>query len=266
MLLMVMQMFQNEKITVSGIATVMYVKPPQQRYTRFDPHRPHYELVYKLSGETKTTLNGKVMNNLPDTVEYLPRCEDAEYFVDRIEFGDCIDIVFDTDCEMPQEAFVTDCSQNKKIAPLFHKIHQVWLAKQDGYYYRSMALLYEILAELTKPYGNYLTKETYRKIEKGIEYLRIHCLDKNIDFYMPSTVCEISYTYFKKLFVKKFNLTPIQYVTKLRVERACELLNANRHTVTEVADLCGFENVYYFSTVFKKHIGISPKQYRIKKG
>jgi len=59
-------------------------------------------------------------------------------------------------------------------------------------------------------------------------------------------------------------MTPIKYITMLRMEKAKELLITGHYKVSEIAGMCGFENVYYFSNVFKKHEGISPKNY-IKK-
>ncbi|MDY5231376.1 MAG: AraC family transcriptional regulator [Eubacteriales bacterium] len=256
-------MFENKKIHISEMQSVIYVKPSHtaQKRIYYGPRLMKYELIYKLTGESVTTFGGKIMHNTPGTVEFLPKCENTDYYVDRIKLGDCFDIFFDTDSPMPTDAFVVNAASNINIKVLFNKIYQLWITRQDGYYYKCMALFYEILAELTKPHGNNISKDKYKKIEKGIDYLHTHCFDKDIDYYMPSALCQISYTYFKRLFIQKFGITPIKYVAKLRMERAAELLATARYTVTEVAEICGFENVYYFSTVFKKHFGVSPKNY-----
>ncbi len=57
-------------------------------------------------------------------------------------------------------------------------------------------------------------------------------------------------------------MSPVKYITQLRVEKAKELLITNRYKVSEIAEMCGFENVYYFSNVFKKQVGVSPKTYK----
>ncbi len=52
-------------------------------------------------------------------------------------------------------------------------------------------------------------------------------------------------------------------LTKQRISAACQLLKEKPHeTVKEIAGKCGFHDVYYFSRVFKKEIGISPSKYR----
>jgi hypothetical protein len=65
-----------------------------------------------------------------------------------------------------------------------------------------MSMLYEIIADLSHPTGNYIPKDKYVKIDAGIEYLNSNCFDKNIDYNKPSKICGISYTYFKQLFIQ----------------------------------------------------------------
>ncbi len=253
-----------DNIYISEIGLVLHVgthADMQSKTSHYGPHTNSYELVYKISGDCTTIFNGKVIHNTPKTVELLPKCQNIEYFVNRHEYGECIDIFFDTNCPMPTEAIFIDTSHNKNLQALFTKLYRIWISKQDGYNYKCMALFYEILTEIQRPYKLYLPRDKYEKIADGIEYLQTHCFEKDIDYYMPSKLCKISYTYFKKLFIQKFGTAPIQYVTKLRLEHSLELLSTKRYSVTEIAEMCGFENVYYFSKKFKDRFGVSPKNY-----
>ena len=65
-------------------------------------------------------------------------------------------------------------------------------------------------------------------------------------------------------FKHEFGVTPIEYLTHLKISRAKELLLNTGLSVTEISDICGFQNCYYFSSTFKKHTGLPPSQYRIK--
>ncbi len=56
--------------------------------------------------------------------------------------------------------------------------------------------------------------------------------------------------------------TPHRYLTRLRVERACEQLRAARATVDEVAVATGFCDRFHFTRVFKRHMGVGPAEYR----
>ena len=261
-------MFPNEKIHITALRSVVYLhaNPNSTVYHyKYGPEIPTYELVYKLSGECYTSYGGNLMHNTPNSIEFLPKKKYVEYTVDHITFGDCIDIYFDTDYPLPQTSINADFSGNKTLRSLFERINRLWVQKQDGYYYKCMALFYEILAALQKPTGVYLPTETYKKIQKGIDYLHAHYCDKSIDYTTPAQLCGISYTYFKRRYLQNFGLPPLQYVTRLRMERACELLSANHYRIHEIADQCGYENAYYFSTAFKKHFGVAPKFYTTPK-
>ena len=256
----------DEKFYITKILSVICAPPAQpfdKKRVSYGPRTAAPHIVLNLAGETYTSFDKKVLHMLPGMVEFLPKRENIEYYVDRISLGDCLMITFETTAPLSEEAFSVDTRENKKIRPLFEKIYQLWLEKKDGYYQRCVAIFYEILAEISLEHNKYITKDKYAKIEKGVSYLHDHSFDKEIDYYEPSRLCDMSYTYFKKLFLLKFNIAPVQYVTQLRLERSIELLSSGCFSVTEIAEMCGFESVYYFSRVFKKAYGVSPINYKL---
>lgn len=72
--------------------------------------------------------------------------------------------------------------------------------------------------------------------------------------------------YIRSEFKKQTGLTPVQFLTKTRIEHARQLLEIYGHSITvnEVMLACGFEDLSYFSRRFKQFIGCSP--YTYKKG
>lgn len=66
--------------------------------------------------------------------------------------------------------------------------------------------------------------------------------------------------------ISKFKMqtgkTPKEYVTWLRVKKAKDFLINTDFSVGEISELCGYDNIFYFSNVFKKEIGLSPLQFR----
>lgn len=124
-----------------------------------------------------------------------------------------------------------------------------------------MSMVYEILYEMILKDNKYLPNSKYQKIESGIEYIHNN-LYNEINYYLPSELCGISYTYFKKLFIEKFGIPPVQYVNNLRLERGKELLLTNQYSVGEIAKMCGFENTYYFSKKFKEKYHCAPTLYK----
>jgi len=65
-------------------------------------------------------------------------------------------------------------------------------------------------------------------------------------------------------FKKDTNKTPIEYLSDIRIFHGKSMLVNSDCSIGEIAEKCGFENVYYFSNKFKRHTGLSPTQYRKK--
>ena len=63
---------------------------------------------------------------------------------------------------------------------------------------------------------------------------------------------------FKKVIGKNF----VEYPNEIRIEKAKELLKDVQYKAYEVADMVGIQNSHYFSKIFKKYTGMSPKEYR----
>ena len=72
--------------------------------------------------------------------------------------------------------------------------------------------------------------------------------------------------YLKKVFKKETGLTPLQYLTDKRLENAANHLatNGNRGSISEIAYQCGFSEPLYFSRLFKRKYGMSPRSYASK--
>lgn len=65
-----------------------------------------------------------------------------------------------------------------------------------------------------------------------------------------------------RMFRRVLGVTPLQYLSRLRMDGAAALLVEGRLTVKAVAEASGYDDPYYFSRAFKRHFGRSPAQYR----
>lgn len=91
--------------------------------------------------------------------------------------------------------------------------------------------------------------------------------DFELDEYLHSLPFHYDYT--RKLFKKEMGVSPLEYLIKLRMKNAEQLLMASwpdRYSVAEVAAMCGYNDPLYFSRVFKKYFGLSPKKYMMRSG
>lgn len=219
----------------------------------------HNELIYHINGKSTVHFNGKILNTKENTIRFLPKGENKEYFVEKQERGECVDVFFDTDFPISNEAFVIDLDENANIGALFRKLFTVWISRCEGYCFECKSLLYKIFAEIQKT--NYIPKEQYNAIKPAIKYIEENFLDNKIPVDFLANKCGISETYLKKLFNKKFGVSPIKYIIRLKINLACDLLRSKRYSVTQVAEICGYDNVYYFSRQFKEYVGTSPSAF-----
>lgn len=97
-------------------------------------------------------------------------------------------------------------------------------------------------------------------LDQLIIQLNTHYMD-TWDIASMAQFCSISPDYFSHLFKQSTGCTPIQFLTNLRIEKAKEFLLTEDLSVSEVAALVGYKDSMYFSKVFKKVTGSSPKSF-----
>ena len=72
----------------------------------------------------------------------------------------------------------------------------------------------------------------------------------------------VSRVYFNRVFKKAYEMTPVTYINSTRIKRAAELIKTDGYTNSEIAELCGFNDIKYFYTVFKKYTGKTCREYK----
>lgn len=99
------------------------------------------------------------------------------------------------------------------------------------------------------------------KIFKLLDYIETH-LHSKITVKQLASYVNLDPSYMIRLFKSHFGSSPIDYINRQKIERAKVLLMMSNDTIKSIAEKLGFTTPYYFSSVFKKHSGISPKYYR----
>ena len=99
------------------------------------------------------------------------------------------------------------------------------------------------------------------KLAPASQYLLEHLTEKVSCEYLAK-LCLLSQARFYDLFRLEYGMPPLEYRAHLLTTRAKQLLTDGNFSVTDVADMLGFESVSYFSRFFKKHTGISPAKYK----
>ncbi len=124
---------------------------------------------------------------------------------------------------------------------------------------RNIFILIRRSLEINKKFTDTMEKE----VSYAIYYFRDNFNKEiNVDKYAQSL--NISVSWFIRCFRQITGMTPLQYVINLRISNAQMLLETSDYTISQIAESVGYENALYFSRLFHKQTGISPKEYRKK--
>ena len=94
-----------------------------------------------------------------------------------------------------------------------------------------------------------------------LNYIENHMADP-IDFQKEAEKQHISSSYYRMIFKKITGLSPLEYLSRVRILKALELLQSTYLSVGEVADAVGIHDANYFSRLFKKLVGCPPSYYK----
>lgn len=74
--------------------------------------------------------------------------------------------------------------------------------------------------------------------------------------------CCYSLSTFKRRFSEQYNLPPHRWILRCRLSLACLILSTTDESISSVASTCGFINNSHFIATFRRHFGLTPRQYR----
>ena len=156
---------------------------------------------------------------------------------------------------------------NQCILLLFESMDK----KKEGYELTAQACLYHFFGIILaynlyeqKPTVFYKTDEIFEKFQRVLTYIENNYMQA-ISLEDLATTTGFTPKYFCKFFRFMTGISPIDYVNKYRIEKACEeLLNSDFH-VSDISLRCGFNDISYFIRIFKKcHNGMTPRQWQQK--
>jgi YesN/AraC family two-component response regulator len=99
-------------------------------------------------------------------------------------------------------------------------------------------------------------------IEKSIELIKNNFSDENLNISFIADNLDISPDYLSRIFKNHTGESMLDYICKIRLTKAKELLVKKESIIAEIAKETGFSNVNTFIRIFKKHEGVTPGQYK----
>lgn len=122
--------------------------------------------------------------------------------------------------------------------------------------------LHQLLSDLINPHEDPGGGESIRtRIERITQVMQAH-RDSHLTMHEFAAAAHLSPMYFAAKFREVTGCSPQKYFLKLKMERACELLQTTNWKIEQVAHDVGFADAYYFCRAFKRIIGLTPTSYR----
>jgi AraC-like DNA-binding protein len=104
-------------------------------------------------------------------------------------------------------------------------------------------------------------REAEERVLKVIRHLREN-LGQSLDVEAMARVAGWAPSHFSAVFRRQTKTSPLVFLNRLRVQRACGLLKETDASIAEIGDRVGLDDPFYFSRLFRQHVGMPPSQYR----
>jgi len=122
-------------------------------------------------------------------------------------------------------------------------------------------LLLTLLRRHSQPWADGGSNVPAARVSRALDYIEKNFAEC-ITLDELAAACHVSRRHFFRLFEQAVGLAPMEYLKKVRLQKAAEMLLTSESNVTEVAFACGFNDSNYFSSLYHKEFGMSPSQFK----
>lgn len=232
----------------------------------------HIELALVTSGKTKVTIDDTVYDvESGDVIIVFPN---QVHRFDTIERENYILLIVNPDIISELTKTFTACLPESNLIKE-GAVGELWqlASKISETYYGEESFRDEILhGYLLAFFGRILQKMSLRDIESKesnvLGLILNYCInnyDKPLSLDMLERELHISKYYISHIMSNRLHMGFNDYINSIRVSNACKYLKKTDKSVTEISDLVGFNTMRTFNRAFKKQMGITPSEYRVKK-
>jgi len=166
--------------------------------------------------------------------------------------------------EIVKTPLLLNLPDNQEIQDCFHAIIHNQQLRRTTSELRQSAALMDLLAIFLENVNNddiYIEESPVEKLNTIVAYIEAN-LNRDISVEEMSRIIHFHPNYFIKFFRNHMGSSPVQYVNKLKVERAKVMLQDTDLSIHEISVQLGYNEPGYFSKIFKQHVGRTPREYR----
>lgn len=215
-------------------------------------NRSSYALSFSTGGKITYEHNGVFYVSDVDSVIFHPK--NSDYTLNCIVPGTFHLINFElADQDVPyfMELKTTDA---KFILQMVNEIKNNFFKQTKKA--KNLSLLYDVIDMLSPT-----KQDDYNLLSPAISAINNEFFNPEINVSALANLCFISECYFRRKFYDTFGVSPKRYLTEKRIKYSMQLLKEGNLSITQIAEKCGFNNVYHFSKTFKEQVNITPSEY-----
>ncbi len=244
----------HSNIAVEIFACFLYKQKKKQNTTKA---RSFCALSYRCNTGCTYTFNGKTVYAPPRSVVFVPSGIEYSTNADK---GEMMVVHFKSLNYTYDNIEVLDTNASPELVHLFKKLLSKWDNKQMNYKFKTTALFYDILASISINQGDNPQKAD-ELMFKCAEFISSNFENPMLTITDVADFAHISEPYLRRKFNEQFGTSPKKYLINQRIAFAKHLISTEYFTQTEVAEKCGFSDVKYFRTAFKKETGMTINQF-----
>lgn len=223
--------------------------------------KPNHVLVYKHTGASYYHFSDRSLLLRQGQVLFIPKGQSYHVELACQEVSHYTAIIFSAEAIL-DEPHIFDLENQAEMENAFMRILHSWSTPSKTNDYRVMYYLFGILMRLSAILEyHYIPKSKLEDISPAVQYMKDHLFDPDLKISDLHQHCDMSDTYFRKIFRSVYKTSPQKYVTSSRMHQAKHILEAHTcASVAEAAMLVGYQDPLYFSRVFKKTFDIAPSE------
>ncbi len=270
-------MYREEKQHgVYGFPFELYHNVCKNGLSLFTHYHREFEIIHILSGsgtayvddECYNVSTGDILFIASERLHGIVKSSDEQGYFSAIVFA-------------PEFLGVSDTIADKYIAPILNKSLQIptlirhkeladcisqltVLSDSTSFELKAkyyMFRIWEILISLSSPSKIKENSINLIEIRTAIDYIKSNYSQK-ITLSQLADSANMSKEYFCRKFRDITGVSPIHYLTQIRIENSCLLLKNTDYGIGDIAMNCGFSSFSYYSEIFKKYMACTPKEYR----
>jgi two-component system response regulator YesN len=148
------------------------------------------------------------------------------------------------------------------------KVIQEFLKMTINMYVELVEGEFEIVSDVYKQCKELMKKESTISpiVRRARHYIETHFAEPTITLELVAKTLQVSPVYLSRMIKQELGMSFVSLVTNMKMKKAIQLLNSTDLAIVEIAEQVGYDTQHYFSTAFKKVMGVSPIKYRKNSG